>query len=423
MRAMRPPKLWEGVDADVKTTKRKDEDDKPASRVDAPTPGSAPGSSPAGFKRTMSSVVNEDAKRIAALRRPVAPPIGSGLKQSHKPSALPMTSPARPSSTLPSVTHLDHPSGSRAGVRNAKWTGNNIGTIAASSPGGYSEPMHPPAPPSDNFQPVPPTPKRQVRGMVTIPEDSPNTAIRKILGADTAMQSLDMPLSEDGNGLSGDNATAFDWSNADFSAFFDVEGFSMDNSNVSMGLETDRLNSEKTEGEDDALSQLFNRTSSVMLESSPSHFDFSQLPPSSPPVVGSDLPHSALLLSSPDLSPMDRKLSPLKRGYGQTPSSGRPTPIGSVISNPAPTPANSTPGVENNKAADHDKELKAFLATHQFDVNALEELWRMTSGQSGKVNQNQVQNTGHQSSSVTAVDGMLGQGQDFFAMLEKGFPV
>ncbi len=427
MRTMRPPKLWEGVDAEVRTTKRKDEDDRPASRVDAPTPSSNPGSSPAGFKRTMSAVVNQDAKRIAAMRKPSIF-TSSGLKQSHQPEVTaPMSSPGRHTS------HSTQASANKPNVRNAKWTGNALGTIAASSPGGYVEPMHPPAPPSDNFNPVPPTPKRQGQKYNAVPEDSPNTAIRKILGTNTATQSLDMPLSDDGNGISGDNATTFDWANADLSAFFDVEGFTGDNSNMSMDFgQSHSLNSERTEGDDDALSQLFNRTSSGMVESSPHAFDFSQLPPSSPPVI-SDLPHSALLLSSPDLSPMDRKLSPLKKGsHGGTPSSGKPTPmsVGSVLSNPAPTPmayslsTQGQGGQSQRQGADDDKELKAFLATHQFDPTALEELWRMTGG--GSSGDSSSQNGGSNQkytdpSSTAETEGMLGAGENFFAMLEKGF--
>lgn len=365
----------------------------------------------------------------------MAPPVSSALKKSFKPPmAAPMTSPVRPSaSTLATTAHPSVSTAQRGAMRNTAWGNNTLGAIAASSPGGYAQPMHAPPPPSDNFNPVPPTPKRDTQGTPTVPELSPNTAIRRILGTNSAVPSLDMPLSDDGAGVSGDNSTMFDWS-ADLSAFFDVEGFSMDNANASLGMAaTDAVGSEKTEGEDDVLSQLFNRTSSAMVESSPHSFDFSQLPPSSPPVLSSDLPHSALLLSSPDLSPMDRKLSPMKKGY--TPSSGKPTPtdMSSVLTNPAPTPLSisSTAQTGAQSQEDQDKELKAFLATHQFDVNALEELWRMTNGDQAQPQKAVLGATGTAgpaaTSSTTEAEGVLAAGSggadggDFFAMLEKNF--
>ncbi|GMK53612.1 hypothetical protein CspeluHIS016_0101980 [Cutaneotrichosporon spelunceum] len=179
------------------------------------------------------------------------------------------------------------------------------------------------------------------------------------------MQSLDMPLSDDGSG--NNESEGLSWGE-DLSAFFDVEGFSaaapdsdastatspihsryrarssIDARNVSSALRNQVVvpTSDAAEHSDDAAwSELFNRTSSFghsssvgdrtssfdrsssigVYDSSPQHhqkFDFSQLPPSSPPALPSNLSHSALLFSSPDPSsvspmdpsPRDHKLSP-----------------------------------------------------------------------------------------------------------------
>lgn len=285
---MRPPKLWEGVDDDVKNLSMRDkrtaltpatpssDDDRPASRIDSGN----------GLKRTLSAVVEQDAKRIANLRSRLAAP-RSALSNAVR--AIPMTSPPRAST-----------SASRS-VRNARW--NVDAQAGASSPGGWAEPMHSTAPQSDTFNPV---------------NESPNTAIRRILGSGAPAQSLDLPLSDDGLMTKSADPAAFNW-DTDLSAFFDVEGFSLE-ADPAQGRSppaepTDfhralssgaRRRREATAIEDeDVLSQLFNRTSSVgNLDSSPAPFDFSQLPPSSPPAMPSDLPHSALLLSSPDNSPM-----------------------------------------------------------------------------------------------------------------------
>lgn len=89
-------------------------------------------------------------------------------------------------------------------------------------------------------------------------------------------------------------------------------------------MENGHVGTDSTLEEDTVLSQLFNRTSSIAGPgSSPSGFDFSQLPPSSPPmsVLSSDaLPHSALLLSSPV-----KKNTPSVSG--QTPSASGLTPV------------------------------------------------------------------------------------------------
>lgn len=285
----------------------------------------------------------------------------------------------------------------KSAVRNAKWNSNTAG-VAASSPGGWVEPMDPPPPPSDNFKSLPPTPKRSTTKVV---QESPNTAIRRIMGN---TQSLSLPLSDDATTVPD---SSVDWG-TDLSAFFDVEGFSLSTGDMN-------LPSDKSEGDDDAMSRLF-RTSSAIMESSPSPFDFSQLPPSSPPAAMSDLPHSALLLSSPDMSPMDRLISPAKStGKTYTPQSipsSRPTP---VISNSAPTPLTlSTKYLE--RIQEEDTELKTFLASHQFDSGAMEQLWRMTNSQ---------ENTPHGNmSSTTETEGMLGMtygSEDLYAMLDKSF--
>lgn len=422
MRAMRPPPLWDGVDEDVYRKKKDDEEVSRASRIDhvARTPSglpaplarmtaSSPASSSGGFKRTLSAVVNQDAKRIAAMKSTSS--IGpSALSQSHKPA--PMTSPLRSRSTaptMPSHHHVEKPS-----VRNTKWNDNPA--VAASSPGGWVEPMHPAAPPSDNFNPLPPTPKRQGRAMPPIPEESPNTAIRRILGTDANMPSLDLPLSDDApsannvvsnNGTNG-STNPFDWG-TDLSAFFDVEGYALNHPSngavPSIKTETD---------EDDALSQLFNRTSSAMIESSPSvvPFDFSQLPPSSPPMP-SDLPHSALLLSSPDLSPLDSRISPASGKW--TPSSGKPTPA-SVASGLTPRKQLHQRQRQEAEQAEQDKALREFMANHAFDPNSfagLDELWKFT-GEGGGLHAGNVggeTGEGLMQSSAGEVEGFLDAGE------------
>ena len=412
---MRPPTLWEGVDEDVKAKSKKDgaEPERPASRIDSAhkTPSSS-GSGyggcgggdggGGGFKRTLSSVVEQDAKRIASMKLNKA---GSSLRHSFKPA--PMTSPPRASGSA------------TKGVRNARWNGG--AGAGASSPGGWAEPMHPPPQSTDNFNPIPPTPRRVVQPDHTV-QESPNTAIRRILGADTTMQSLEMPLSDDGGaaaatkGNQQDSSTSmFDW-NTDLSAFFDVEGFSLlahpttDILGATTGSAVPK-SEEGTEG-DDVYSQLFNRTSSAMMESSPTPFDFSQLPPSSPPLMSSHLPHSALLLSSPDLSPMDRRISPTKsKGYTPastyTPTTEKATPKDQDEKAGHVVPANGAGGAGASAG-----DLKAFLAGGGFDAAALEELFgRMTDNGEGR----------EMESSAAEAEGIVGGNEDFFALLEKGF--
>ncbi|KAK8864609.1 hypothetical protein IAR55_001859 [Kwoniella newhampshirensis] len=363
MGAMRPPTLWGDVDDDPNYRPRKDkktvaprsssgtlvpssEPDTPAERIDK-----AHARSSEGFKRTLSAVVEQDAKRIASLRHKVPMP-KSTLQQSTKPS--PMTSPPRGSTSA------------TKSLRNAKWNGDAI--AGASSPGGWMEPMHQLASSSahkaDDFNPV--TQNEMSAGTTRRlfgPGSITNTQKTPVPASDANIQTLDMPLSDDGNNLKPD--TQVDW-HTDLSAFFDVDGFSMppaanpettlasrthgisppagptdfhralssgarrrreaarhvgSSSSTSSAIRTGHVATDATTDEDDVLSQLFNRTSSVGMESSsPAPFDFSQLPPSSPPLsmVGSDhLPHSALLLSSPDnspngFSPMDMKSTPGK---------------------------------------------------------------------------------------------------------------
>lgn len=316
---MRPPTLWEGVDDEVKFTRAKTPAAQPSSEADLPAPRMD-----SAFKRTLSAVAEKDAQRIATLRKP--PPARSNLGNASRtaaPRAAPKTSPPRSSASA---------------VKSVRNTSRIVNTqAAASSPGGWvkeAPSSTTPAPHSDAIY----------------PQESPNTAIRRILGTDMPLHSLDMPLSDDGKSDNihvGTNANvnlkvdANDWT-ADISSFFDVEGFEMATGPggataarsptpgptdfhraLSSGSRRRRDQqqqqhqqyshppSSSTE-EDDAMSQLFNRTSSIgPLESSPAPFDFSQLPPSSPPSLPSDLPHSALLLSSPDNSPMG--FSPLDK--------------------------------------------------------------------------------------------------------------
>ena len=172
--------------------------------------------------------------------------------------------------------------------------------------------MHHQLPQSDNFNPI---------------SESPNTAIRRILGNGMPMQSLDMPLSDDGCTHRPTDGSNIDWG-TDLSAYFDVEGFSQPTDPThgrspppettefhrALSSGSRRRREQTSTDDDDVLSQLFNPTSSAgNLGSSPSPFDFSALPPSSPPEMHDDLPHSALLLSSPDNSPMG--FSPLDREF------------------------------------------------------------------------------------------------------------
>lgn len=252
-KTMRPPTLWSTIPAD------------PPSEPSEPQP-IAP--SP-GFKRTLTQVAESDARRIANGK---ARQTRAGTRAPK--AAGPMTSPPR----APAAA---------ARVRNAKFA--ESAAAAASSPGGWAQP----------------------------PSEAKTPARRPL--ADTE-QNLAMPLSDD--------QPAPAW-NSQSGAFFDVDGFSMKPGTTTPGPSvkphpSPRRHSEAdvssvvrsraqeqtdpaASSEDDVFSQLFQRTSSVAsldalsLASSP--FDFSQLPPSSPPALPSNLPHSALLLSSPSGSP------------------------------------------------------------------------------------------------------------------------
>ncbi|WVQ67299.1 uncharacterized protein L199_005494 [Kwoniella botswanensis] len=336
MGSMRPPTLWGDVDDDPKDRPRKDkkgpassatrqssqaptsDPDIPALRIDKPATRS---NNEHGFKRTLSSVVEEDAKRIAAhaqLRKSLPK---SNLHHTHTTKPLPMSSPPRGSTSA------------TKSLRNPKWNDQ----IAASSPIRWDNQNKNQVNKSDNFH--------------TDPTESPATTLRKAYAQSaTNTQTLDMPLSDDGPGPSehkplennqnqNQNHQQINWG-TDLSAFFDVEGFSMPpQPQPTHGHEIQRSISDQgkqmrkqvlqpssstgTE-EDDVLSQLFNRTSSVGLSASASSpFDFSALPPSSPPISSSDsLPHSALLLSSPDNSPLN-DCSPMESKHSTTPGKSR----------------------------------------------------------------------------------------------------
>ncbi|WWC61972.1 uncharacterized protein I303_104558 [Kwoniella dejecticola CBS 10117] len=339
MGSMRPPTLWGDVDDDPKDRPRKDkksgatggpgpsttahressavpksEPDIPATRIDKPVARAHDHV----FKRTLSSVVEEDAKRIAALkqhaqnlRKPFAK---SNLQQTSRP--VPMSSPPRGSASATKSLRADRWNDQTAASSPIRWNDHRSHSDQAKT-------AH-----SDNFHTDPVEPAQ--------PAHQHNKH--------TTAQTLDMPLSDDtpAENHKVQNQQQINWG-TDLSAFFDVDGFSMPPSHTldqkTYGISPDvgpptefqralsaearklrkqnqsqssnstvggQLRSDGTE-EDDVLSQLFNRTSSVgPMESSPQPFDFSALPPSSPPVSSiGDLPHSALLLSSPDNSPLN----------------------------------------------------------------------------------------------------------------------
>ncbi|EKC99839.1 hypothetical protein A1Q2_05804 [Trichosporon asahii var. asahii CBS 8904] len=295
-KTMRPPTLWSTIPAE------------PPSEPSEPQP-IAP--SP-GFKRTLTQVAESDARRIANGK---ARQTRAGVRAPK--AAGPMTSPPR----APAAA---------ARVRNAKFA--ESAAPAASSPGGWAQP----------------------------PSEAKTPARRPL--ADTE-QNLAMPLSDD--------APAPAW-NSQSGAFFDVDGFSMKPGTTTPGpsvakphpsprrhSEADvssvvraRAHQEQTDpaasSEDDVFSQLFQRTSSaasldaLSLASSP--FDFSQLPPSSPPALPSNLPHSALLLSSPSGSPAHQ--SPLD-----------PSPRDSECSKISPPPqSHPQPSALRHSVTPHDDE-------------------------------------------------------------------
>ncbi|WVQ81769.1 hypothetical protein IAT38_003894 [Cryptococcus sp. DSM 104549] len=354
---MRPPNLWtaDTDDAPVSRDRRsKTSTVGHSSRASSEHPTAPPSSGPVtrsadGFRRTLTNVVNSDAKRFALRhkgRGPESPP------REHA-RAGPMTSPPRGSASA------------AISLRSAKYAG------AASSPGGYAEAMgqYPSSEPVEGesrFQReatekddeeeeeqeemrAPPT-QRTLHHPGHAHPSHPHShhhshphaqAAPRVTRAhpqsDVHDQSQDLPLSDDGAHPKPEASTQVDW-NADISALFDVEGFmptpdpdaQAENhaqlpstshtfpTRGHLGANSPRgrhhptsssaadfgdiADTDSTMEEDTVLSQLFNRTSSMAGPSSSPAFDFSQLPPSSPPmsVLSSDtLPHSALLLSSP----------------------------------------------------------------------------------------------------------------------------
>lgn len=302
-RTMRPKELWTTGDEEPVRRGR---------HAKAKKEKEAAAAKEKGFKRTLTQVVEKDARRIADMRKTTKTPAPRG----RPPKAVPATSPSR--APAPKA------------VRNAKFAASTA--VAASSPGGYARSI-------DNAHPSTPASTTTPMG----PTESPNTVLRRIL--DSAMPSLALPLSDDGSGAA--NSTV-DW-NPDLSAFFNVDGFAMSGSarvspqqrvsevTVSSALRKQVSADDDADpsirpasSEDDVFSQLFQRTSSVGDFDASSHtsspFDFSQLPPSSPPSLPSNLPHSALLLSSPSGSPAEYspradsdtggKVSPTRSGSG-----------------------------------------------------------------------------------------------------------
>jgi hypothetical protein len=312
---MRPPAMWDGVDDEIKPSRLvpmpSSEIDLPAQRLDS------------GFKRTMSAVVEKDAKRLASSagsRKPVASRI------------MPMTSPPRGSK---SVTKAARHSSSSSRAQQQP---------AASSPGPFTNHSNSRTPASASA-PGHGHPLQQA--FVFNPDDSPNTTLNKIIGASMPMQSLDMPLSDDGREkeqipwTNTNTNTHTPYHNTTTTERFEMSAgphgatslkspspppkFHRTSSTASKRFLNQHQPSGGTE-EDDVLSQLFNRTSSIgPLGSSPAQFDFSQLPPSSPPAsngpssdIDLELGHSAMLLSSPDISPASshhthKKVSPEKK--------------------------------------------------------------------------------------------------------------
>ncbi|TYJ57759.1 hypothetical protein B9479_001613 [Cryptococcus floricola] len=300
---MRPANLWVA-------------DDDEESRAAGKLPASATGHlnqptvrsinrSQESFKRTLSAAVNQDAERLARHKG----------RQVSTSKLGPMTSPPRGSASA---------SNSFRQSAAASSPGKNLGVFDESFEAEESN-----ASPKD----APVLPK-------SVPHPQP---LRHNAPVDSTIQTLNLPLSDDGP--HGQNSGQVEEWNDQMSAFFDVEGFSMapmtdgllDHRQsisihgphrsipihaTSSSMIDNHMPTDSSLEEDTVLSELFNRTSS-MAESSPIAFDFSQLPPSSPPlsVLSSDaLPHSALLLSSPM-----KKYSPSVSG--QTPSASGLTPV------------------------------------------------------------------------------------------------
>ncbi|KAL7421971.1 hypothetical protein Q5752_003743 [Cryptotrichosporon argae] len=296
-RNMRPQSMW-GNRADAAE-----------SSTFAQTPGapsaarSRSSGTPSSFKRTFTMAVEKDAERIASRHRAAqsstpAPYAMSEMNVGDAPTPdsrqMPMTSPVRGLPGQPPRRKRETPV----------------------------------APPAS-------TPARSTAP----PAESPNTIIRRILAGGEA-PTLAMPLSDDHTGSSVHAPTSavapdLDWASTGLSAFLSVEGFTMPlvtagplgTPTAPAHMPTDLqgvssiMRPPRADDDDDVFSELFQRTSSLGVLSSPSTgaaFDFSQLPPSSPPAMPG-LAHSALLLSSPSASPGDTPLadkSPAKPASG-----------------------------------------------------------------------------------------------------------
>jgi hypothetical protein len=292
--SMRPKEYWTtGTDEPVRRGR---------TALKAKQEASAAAAKERSLKRTLTSVAESDARRIA--ERKATPKVPAAATRIAAKTA-PMTSPLV---TAPKIA-----------ARNARLAAP--AAAAATSPGWRPEP----AAPAPSSTPAAPT-----------PTPAPAAATAAGAGAGASMPSLAMPLSDDGPGPST-TAHPVNW-NGDLS-FFDVDGFAMGTAGAGpstsanngtrpselMGVSSALRSAGDAEwkqdvaSEDDVFSQLFQRTSSagdIHMSHLSSHegspFDFSQLPPSSPPALPSNLPHSALLLSSPSGSPL--AYSPAEEG-------------------------------------------------------------------------------------------------------------
>ncbi|KAI9639319.1 uncharacterized protein MKK02DRAFT_39617 [Dioszegia hungarica] len=309
---MRPPALWSAVDDDV-TERPRSTNPKPiiprnppihltaraAAAAGKGKAGSA-SSSTATFKRTLSAVVEEDAKRIAS-RRPssTTPAVRSNLNPARNaPAPAPATSPAQ--STRAKT------------MRNASWK-NPQGNQVASSPGGWVNPDARAVTASEAFEPVASSAAQPASGS-------------RGFNTQSGIQSLQLPQSEDQFQIAGN------W-DTDHSTLFDFEAFEQRNDKAEGShhghqqplRRSPRKHIPRSHGhghghapsDTDPLSGFY-PTSTAPGPSSPrSNFDFSALPPSSPPFIPGAAnyhvlgPHAnaqgggiaSLLMSSPDFSP------------------------------------------------------------------------------------------------------------------------
>jgi hypothetical protein len=234
------------------------------------------------------------------------------------------------------------------------------------------------------------------------------------------MQSLDMPLSDDGR--EKNNVTQMPWNTSyvDNRERFEMSAgpngatslkspspppkFTRTSSTASKRYHSHTHQPSGGTEEDDVLSQLFNRTSSIgPLGSSPAPFDFSQLPPSSPPAsngpssdIDLELGHSAMLLSSPDISPAASHHANIKRI----------SPEKKSTLNQSFTPDD----LDLNLGINHvPKKEDGVTEPPSYDYD-IEELW------SKLQNQYDQQHLGMESSGQIA-EGLLGQGEEDFLAL------